>query len=155
MDGGNVITNVTNVAGNKRIKQQQLLLLLLQPFLTLCPRLCGWADTRRINHYGLYWSKDDGGGSIISWTMCKSFALRSTQMTRPTRHHVTREIGYVSKGNWHLWSCTLEHGTLPLTVSNSSLTLNIFKQKLKMHLFGQWQTLRCAAVVFLWFSYGA
>jgi len=30
-----------------------------------------------VNHSGFYWRKRWWGGSRISWTICKSFALRS------------------------------------------------------------------------------
>jgi len=40
-----------------------------------------------LNHSGLQWSKRWWGGSGISWTICKSFAPRSKQITTPAPHH--------------------------------------------------------------------
>ena len=42
-----------------QIHTELLLLLLLQPFMTLCPGLPGWVGTRRINHSGFCWSRHD------------------------------------------------------------------------------------------------
>ena len=42
--------------------------------------------TRRINHSGIYWSLRWRGGRGISWTICKSFALHSRQITTSTPH---------------------------------------------------------------------
>jgi len=39
------------------------------------------------NHSGFYWSKRWWGGSGISWTVCKSFALHLRQITMPALHH--------------------------------------------------------------------
>ena len=36
---------------------------------------------------GFYWSKRWWGDSGISWTICKSFAPRSRQITKPVPHH--------------------------------------------------------------------
>ena len=47
----------------------------------------GQPGTRRINHSGFCWSKRWRGGSDISWTTCKSFAIRSRQITTPAPHH--------------------------------------------------------------------
>jgi len=47
----------------------------------------GKVGTRKINHSGFYWSKRWRGGSGISWTMRKSFAPRSRQITTPVSHH--------------------------------------------------------------------
>ena len=38
-------------------------------------------------HSGFYWSKRWWGGSGISWTIRKSFAPRSRQITTPVPHH--------------------------------------------------------------------
>jgi len=43
---------------------------------------------RKINHSGFYWSKRWWGGSGISWTVCKSFAPCSRQITTPVAHQV-------------------------------------------------------------------
>ena len=45
------------------------------------------AGTRKVNHSGFYWSKRWWGGSGISWTICKSFAPHSRQITTPLPHH--------------------------------------------------------------------
>ena len=45
------------------------------------------ASTRRVNHSGFYWSKRWWGGSGISWTIYKSFAPRSRQITMPLVPH--------------------------------------------------------------------
>ena len=47
----------------------------------------GWAGTRKVNHSGFYWSKRWWGGNGISWTICKSFAPYSRQITTPVPHH--------------------------------------------------------------------
>jgi len=47
----------------------------------------GSASTRKVNHSGFYCSKRWWGGSGISWTICKSFAPRSRQITTPIPHH--------------------------------------------------------------------
>jgi len=39
------------------------------------------------NHSEFYWSKRRWGGSDISWTICKSFAPRSRQITMPAPYH--------------------------------------------------------------------
>ena len=41
----------------------------------------------RVNHSGFYQSKRWWGGSGISWTICKSFAPHSRQITTPLPHH--------------------------------------------------------------------
>jgi len=33
-------------------------------------------------------TRDDGGGSGINWTVCKSFVPRSRRITTPAPHHV-------------------------------------------------------------------
>jgi len=47
----------------------------------------GYAGTRKVKHSGFYWSKRWWGGSGISWTICKSYAPRSRQITMPVSHH--------------------------------------------------------------------
>jgi len=47
----------------------------------------GQAGTRKVNHSRFYWSKRRWGGSGISWTICKSFAPCSRQITMPVPHH--------------------------------------------------------------------
>jgi len=47
----------------------------------------GSAGTRKVNHSGFHWSKRWWGGSGISWTICKSYAPCSRQMTTPVPHH--------------------------------------------------------------------
>jgi len=42
---------------------------------------------RKVNCSGFYWSKRWWGGSGISWTMCKSSAPRSRQITTPVPRH--------------------------------------------------------------------
>ena len=58
-------------------------------YTTLCPGLPRWVGTRRINHSGFCWSKRWWGGSGISWTICKLFALHSR---RQPRQHVISQI---------------------------------------------------------------
>jgi len=65
----------------------KLLLLLLHPFNGLFYRTTWVAGTRKVNHSGFCWSKRWWGGSGISWTICKSYAPRSRQMTMPVPHH--------------------------------------------------------------------
>ena len=62
-------------------------ILPVHPFNGLFPVQPGQAGTRKVNHSGFYWSKRWWGGSGISWTICKSFAPRSRQMTTPVPHH--------------------------------------------------------------------
>jgi len=45
------------------------------------------AGTRKENHSEFYWIKRRWGGSGISWTICKSFASHSRQITTPVPHH--------------------------------------------------------------------
>ena len=47
----------------------------------------GQAGTRKVNHSGFYWSKRWWGDIGISWTICKSFAPLSRQITTPVPHH--------------------------------------------------------------------
>ena len=47
----------------------------------------GQAGTRKLNHSGFDWSKRWWGGSGISWTIWRSFALCSRQITTPVLHH--------------------------------------------------------------------
>ena len=46
------------------------------------------AGTRKVIHYGFYWSKRWWSGSGISWTTCKSFAPRSRQI--PCQYLITQ-----------------------------------------------------------------
>jgi len=59
-------------------------LLLLHPFNDLFSRT---TSARKVNHSGFYWSKRRWSGSAISWTICKSFAPHSRQITTPVPHH--------------------------------------------------------------------
>ena len=65
--------------------QQQL--LLLHPFNGLLSMTTCVTSTRKVNHSGFYWSTRRWGGSGISWTICKSFAFCSRQITMPVHHH--------------------------------------------------------------------
>jgi len=60
---------------------------LLHPFNSLFPGQSGWAGTRKVNHSGFYWSERWWGSSGISWTICKSSAPRTRQITTPVPHH--------------------------------------------------------------------
>jgi len=42
---------------------------------------------KRLNDSGFYWSKRWRGGTGIRWTICKSFAPCSRQITMPAPHH--------------------------------------------------------------------
>ena len=55
--------------------------------MAFLPGQPGLAGTRRINRFGFCWSKRWWGGSGISWTICKSFAPCSRQITTPGPHH--------------------------------------------------------------------
>jgi len=55
--------------------------------LTAFPRKTWVSGTRNVNHSGFYCSKRWWGGSGISWTIYKSFAPRSRQITMPVPHH--------------------------------------------------------------------
>ena len=59
----------------------------LHAFNGLFSRTTWVTSTRKVNHSGFYWSKRWWGGSGISWTICKSFACRSRQITMPVPHH--------------------------------------------------------------------
>ena len=63
------------------------LLLLLHSFNGLFSRTTWVTSTRKVNHSGFYWSKRWWGGSSISWTICKSFAPHSRQITMPVPQH--------------------------------------------------------------------
>jgi len=41
-----------------------------------------------LDQSGFWWSERQWGGSGISWTICKSFAPRSRQMTTPAPQHL-------------------------------------------------------------------
>jgi len=58
----------------------------LHPFNGLFPGQPGYAGTRKVNHSGFYWSKRWWGGSGVSWTICKSFAPCSRQITTRVPH---------------------------------------------------------------------
>jgi len=61
------------------------------------------AVTRKVNHSGFYWSKRWWGGSGISWTICKSFASCSRQITTPVPHHsvFTGRMTYLAPASKH------------------------------------------------------
>ena len=72
-----------------------------------------------VNHSEFYWSKRWWGGSGISWTICKSVAPHSRQITTPVAHHAKPEITQNvklkqthKKLNWNL--------NQPLTFKNCS-----------------------------------
>jgi len=72
-----------------------------------------------VNHSEFYWSKRWWGGSGISWTICKSVAPHSRQITTPVAHHAKPEITQNAKLkqmhkklNWNL--------NQPLTFKNCS-----------------------------------
>jgi len=71
------------VLSSVRILDQRLLLQLLHPFNGF------FQDTQVSQHQKgkPFWSKRQWGGSGISWTMRKSFAPRSRQITTPVPHH--------------------------------------------------------------------
>jgi len=69
------------------VVQQCWLILLLHPFNDLFPGQPGKAGTRKVNHSGLYCNKSRWAGSGISWTICRSFAPRSRQITMPIPYH--------------------------------------------------------------------
>ena len=54
------------------------------------PGQARWAGTRRINYSGFFWSRDDRGGSGISWNICKSFAPWSRQ----NNHAITSSLKF-------------------------------------------------------------
>jgi len=55
--------------------------------MAFLPGQPGLAGTRKVNHFGFHWSKRWWGGSGISWTICKSFAPHSGQITTTVPHH--------------------------------------------------------------------
>ena len=52
----------------------------------LCPRLSGWAGTRKVKPIWILLKQETVSGSGISWAKCKS-APRSRQITMPAPHH--------------------------------------------------------------------
>ena len=52
----------------------------------LCPRLPGWAGTRKVKPVWILLKQETVIGSGISWAICKS-APRSRQITTPAPHH--------------------------------------------------------------------
>ena len=52
----------------------------------LCPRLPGWAGTRKVKPIWILLEQETVSGSGISWAVCKS-APRSRQITTPAPHH--------------------------------------------------------------------
>ena len=64
-----------------------LLQLLLHPFNGLFSRTISVSRHQKVRHSGFFWSKRWWDGSGISWTICKSFAPRSRQITTPVSHH--------------------------------------------------------------------
>jgi len=64
-----------------------MLLLLLHPFNGLFYRTTWVSGNKKINHSGFYWSERWWGSSGISWTICKSFAAHTRQITTPVPHH--------------------------------------------------------------------
>ena len=52
----------------------------------LCPRLPGWAGTRKVKPIWILLKQQTVSGSGISWAMCKS-APHSRQITMPAPHH--------------------------------------------------------------------
>ena len=56
----------------------------------LCPRLPGWAGTRKVKPIWISVKQETVSSSGISWTICK-YAPRSRQITRPAHH---RSVSY-------------------------------------------------------------
>jgi len=58
---------------------------------------------RKVNHSGFYWSKRWWGGSGISWTICKSFAHHSRQISTPVPHHsvFTNQMPFLPPNRQH------------------------------------------------------
>ena len=95
----NVLTNCYNlwiceeILGNTNGLQLSLMfyktslvtLLLLHPLNGLLFQETNWVSWHQ--KCEPFWSKRWSGGSGISWTICKSFALRSSQITTPVPHH--------------------------------------------------------------------
>jgi len=63
------------------------LLLLHYIRLTAFFRTSWVSQHQKGKPFWIYWSKRWRGGSGISWTICKSFAPRSRQITTPVPHH--------------------------------------------------------------------
>jgi len=74
---------------NVHLAELTLLLieLLLHLFNGHFSRTTWVSRHRKVNHSGFYWSKRWWGDSGISWTICKSFAPRSRQISMPVPHH--------------------------------------------------------------------
>ena len=64
-----------------------LLLLLIHPFNGLSSRTTWVSWHQKGNPFSFYWSERWWGGSGTSWTICKSFAPCSRQITMPVPHH--------------------------------------------------------------------
>ena len=96
------------------LEQMQLLLLLLHPFNGLFSRTT-WVSRHQIakSFWILLQQEMMGGGSGISWTICKSFAPRSRQITMPVPHHSVftgwmlflppNQQCQSTEGNWNKW----------------------------------------------------
>ena len=63
------------------------LLLLLRPFNGLFSRTSWVSRHQKGKPLWIFWSKRWWGGIGISWTICKSFAPHSRQITTAVRHH--------------------------------------------------------------------
>jgi len=59
----------------------------LHPFNGLFSRTTWVSRHQKGNHSGFYWSERWWGGSGISWTICKSSAPCSKQITTPVSRH--------------------------------------------------------------------
>ena len=69
----------------------------IQTYLTeFFPGQPRYVGTRKVNHSGFYWRIEMMGWQCgISWTICKSFAPRSRQITMPVPHHSSFFTGWM------------------------------------------------------------
>ena len=72
--------NCTNKQLNRWTNAQLLLLIHYNRFMPLCPGLPGWVSTRRINHSGFCWSRDDG----VALASAKPYASNCTSLQKIT-----------------------------------------------------------------------
>jgi len=75
------VTDTTSVAAALATEYYYYYYICLTTFF---PGQPGYASTRKVNHSGFYQSERGYGGSGISWTICKSFAPCSRQITTPS-----------------------------------------------------------------------
>jgi len=104
----------------------------------------------RLNQSGFKWSKRWWGGSGISWTICKSFAPRSRQITMPALHHSTfyrpgalSDAQTTASKHWRQWhtriSCRWQTRATRCITANVLQTHKVNAQCDKLAIKLSWQ----------------